>query len=671
MKNGKRTAALSGSAALALGLVGVLVPVGANAEEITEAPTEGAAYDQSAQQLLSDDNLAGVGVDGDGNVVLLTTATEGELAPETQAFLDANDNVVVTQLDGPLTTAATNDLVGGAGYLVSDGTGFNYACSVGFSAWTPSGAPAFVSAGHCAGVGGVYNTAALSVPSSDPAAGGPGFVQGPVIGNLGWSRYGGAGDGLGNTDLNSVDFSAWNITNADLNLLPSVTNWSTAAGNDLAAGLATTITEIGDAAVGDQIGRSGRTTGHQTGEVLQVKTWAKITEEDGTPHYVYGFLTTAPSAGGDSGGSFYRGSTAVGVLSGGGELSDGTEVSFAADLKAGLALAGGYTVKLHLDAPAVTTSGTIPGGSAITGTARANSQVVVTVAGAETTVTSDASGNWSVAAPTDPGTYDVSAIVKDGFNTSAAGTGSVTVGLTAPVFTAPAERTVDKVTVITGTAVADGEITLTGDVTATTTVGADGTWSVPVDLTYGGYAVTATVAKNGSVSPASTLTFSVVPTAPAITSVAPGQVFEANEAPTSFSGTGVAGANVQVFVDSVPAGTTTVNEDGTWTVTLPVREAREFVNNAESGDATLYEIPAGEHTVSATQAINSGTSSAASVAFTVKAAATPTPTAPGPGGNLPETGTTDAAPLALGALLLLVVGGGAIVAARRVRSAQR
>ena len=718
MKNGKRAAALGGSAALALALGGIMLPSGAFAGQTTnDAPLEGDAYTAVAHDLLSlGGGVEGVGRDGDGNVVVVASKDVAKLPAEAQAYITDHDNVVVTRITEPVTAQATNEVVGGAGYIVPLGAEGTGSCSIGFSAWSREGKPAMISAGHC-----THNSTATeayrSVPSQEPAVGGEGYVLMDELATLTFSQFGGPGDSAGaDGDPNSTDISVWDISNPELKNLPAVTDWTTAGSDDLAAGIATRVTEVGDAQVGDKIARSGRTTGYVEGEVFLNDLWLSV-----SGHYVYGFATTANSVPGDSGGPFVRGTTAVGVLSGGGELTNGDPFSFATDLKAGLALAGGYTVMLHIDAPVITTSGTVDPGTAIAGTAPANKTVKVTIDGVESETTADGSGNWSVAGPTAAGTHALTAVAVSGFDSSETATGSVTIeeqAVAAPVINAPAATSVDKVTAVGGTGIAGATVKVTGDVTGEATVAADGSWSVATDLAHGSYTVSATQTVDGTESKSVSYDFKVVPSAPTITDPKAGDSYEFDAAPTSVTGTGTAGATVTVKLNGETisdaaakavrvSAHATVADDGTWEAALPT-------------------LAAGEQTVSATQTINSMVSSAASVVFTVKAEVTPTPTptptptttptptptptttptptptptstptptptstptptdsptaTPTPTDSptstptptkpgLPETGTSDASPLALGALVLLV-GGGVLIAARRIRAAQR
>ncbi len=173
------------------------------------------------------------------------------------------------------------DLVGGDAILLGGGR-----CSVGFSARTLAGAPRMITAGHCTAKGG-------------DVRGANNVLIGPVRSSV-FDRTG---------DWGVVDVGpGWRTT-------PTV-----------ASGGTTTVTVTGTATapVGAPVCRSGSTSGWRCGTV---------TATDVTANYATGpvlglTLTTACSEGGDSGGSFVSGSSAVGTLSGGsGDCSNPTATS--------------------------------------------------------------------------------------------------------------------------------------------------------------------------------------------------------------------------------------------------------------------------------------------------------------------------------------------------------
>ncbi|WP_433674834.1 Ig-like domain-containing protein [Microbacterium gorillae] len=686
MNNSKRRiAAVGTTAGLALALVGGIAPLAAQADEATPAPTSGDAFDANAQALLaSDDAVQAVGTNADGKVVIFTTAPDKAArssAPSAaDAFADKHSNVEVKQITGEITSLSSNDVVAGAGYLsaADDGSIFGV-CSIGFPGWTPDGAPAFISAGHCT-EDGEGTLAGFEIPSTAEANGGPGFEPGALIGELAFSQFGGPGNTAGAEGAqDSVDIAVYDVLNPDLNLIPAVTDWKSADSDDLAASLASTVTAVGKVEFGS-IARSGRTTGYHTGEVLSVDTWFKVDGE----RFVHGFATDAFANPGDSGGPYVQGTTAVGVLSAGTHLDDGSTISFGADLLGGLERTGGYTVLLDLAEPTVATSGKVTPGTTISGTATPGLTVVVTPeTGDPITVTADASGNWSFPAPATWGEYKFSVIAKDsGYNKSDAVDGSVTVVPAAPTFTAPSNPTETSVSKVTGTGVAGATVTLTGDVEGTATVKDDGTWVITVDpaATYGEYGISATQSIGGQTSAAATLDFNVIPVAPVITAPANGSTFTEGVTPAAVTGTGIVGATVTVSLNGEKVGTTEVVAAATPSpapsASAGAAALAAEANAAEETGTWVIALPAnlavGTYSVSATQAIDGVASNAAEVAFTVEAVVVPTTpptTGPAPKPTLPTTGQGDASPLALGALLLFVAGG-VIMASRRIRAAK-
>ncbi|WP_194293017.1 Ig-like domain-containing protein [Streptomyces smaragdinus] len=254
--------------------------------------------------------------------------------------------------------------------------------------------------------------------------------------------------------------------------------------------------------------------------------------------------------------------------------------------------------------------------------------------GSPITVTTDATGSlppgteYPIPAGTPLGTYTVTGTTAGG--TTASGTFQVvdTIAPDAPVITAPADGSVttDNTPVITGTGEpgATVEVLVDGVTVGTATVAPDGTWSLPTTtpLPDGPHTVTATQTDpSGNVSPAATSTFTVdttAPDAPVITGPADGSTITSTT-PT-ITGTGEPGATVDVTVDGVSLGSTTVNPDGTWSlpVTTPLAD--------------------GPHTVSAIQTDPAGNvSPAATSTFTIDTTAPAAPVI-----EAPTSGTTTA-----------------------------
>ncbi|WP_298873521.1 hypothetical protein [uncultured Microbacterium sp.] len=657
------------TAAVALTASGLLAPTVAFAgDDPSIAPTAGADFDATAQRLLSgDDDIQAVAKDGRGNVVVYTAGDESDLGGAARSFVDSKSNVIVKSIGSPIEALAANDVVGGAGYVSPDpgDPQKGFFCSIGFAGWSPEGAPAVISAGHCT-KDGTANESLLTTPANEPAGGGskPGAFA--PLGTVGYSQYGGPGNSAGaEGDSSSVDISAIDVTNPDLNLKPEITDWTTASTNDLAASTIA-VESIGEAQVGASASKSGRTTGLTSGTVDSVEGWAEV-----SGRWVYGFGVVGDYnmvLSGDSGGAVFQGNTALGVVSGGNDPipetgTPGGNFMWVADLQAGLARTGGYTVALKIDAPALTTpsdGGTVGVGGVISGTAEVGTTLKVKPStGDAFDVTVDGAGNWSFPAPDKLGAYSFSLTSVSGYNTSATVDASVQVKAEAPVITSPANGSTieNELTAISGTGLAGATVTLTGDVKGTAKVAADGSWSVETDLSIGQYEVTATQARDGETSAAATVEFTVAPSAPVITGVQDGESYTGAAVPTAISGTGLTGADITVTINDAKVGETVV-KDGTWSVVLK--------------DA----LAAGDYAVVATQTVD-GVSSSASVRFSVTAAPAPAPSpsgtpAPGgnPGGGLANTGMGDVAPLAWGALALMLGGFGAL-GYRKVRRATR
>jgi hypothetical protein len=562
------TRSLTIGTAAALGLSGLLfAPSAFAAAPGADAPVVGAQYAKQAQELLSGDGVQAVGRDADGNVVIVKTVGESDAV---DAFTDSYANVVVREIGGPLEATATTDVVGGAGYFAPTSADAGISCSIGFTGWSPAGAPAVITAGHCTEDGLLENTY-LSDPALDAAGGGVGV--GAELGTFGFSQYGGAGNTVGSQgDLNSIDVAVIDVTNTDLDLLPVVTDWTTLTDLSLST---LPITAVGKPVAGAPISKSGRTTGYTSAPSVDVVDgWANV-----AGRIVYGFGTTGlESDEGDSGGAMFQGSTAVGILSGGRAATD-TEPSFiwGSDLTNALSHTGGYTVALTIAAPALSSpanGGDVERGARISGTAPALSTITVDPAtGADIVVTADAAGAFSFPAPAALGAYAFTLQAKLGFDTSATSAFAVNVvpaPLQAPVITSPvngSSSTTD-ITAITGTALPGATVTLTGSVAGTDVADNTGAWSVATDLGYGvGYSVTATQAFEGQTSPVATSVFSVVPEAAVISTPANGTSFAAADAPTSVSGTGIDGATITLIHNGGAAVTTTV-VDGRWSFAL-------------------------------------------------------------------------------------------------------
>lgn len=381
------------------------------------APTDGpfaglpvpADLDTLAQQLLTIDPAVHAVVPRDGGAVVLYV-TASDLGPDTVAYAERHGGeVVVEDIGAPFTTQAAGELVGGAGYQFRLDDTTNVICSIGFTAWTPEGGDAVLTAGHCA-EGRTDLTAELTVPSLETRD--SATAWGP-LGALGFAQFGQPGVPEGAAELDSVDIAAIDVAaDAGLTLLPAVTDWVTASFDDLAAS-STPIVRLGEAQPGQAVSASGRTSGLVSGVVVDGLGWASVLGPYG-PTLVHGFPTTLATQPGDSGGAVFSGDTALGLISGG---NTNMTLSWVADLGNALAQTGGYSLRLDLAEPAVTAPAdlaVVPAASEITGTAHPSTTLTVAFGDRTQQVPVGADGTWSWTAPAEPGEYTLRLSVRDG-----------------------------------------------------------------------------------------------------------------------------------------------------------------------------------------------------------------------------------------------------------------
>ncbi|MEV5750799.1 S1 family peptidase [Actinoallomurus sp. NPDC052308] len=225
--------------------------------------------------------------------------------PGTAWFVDPRTDRIVVSIDQSVAGAGLakiNKAIAGLGDavavrhvagrfrpLISGGDaiyGGGYRCSVGFNVQDGSGNAYFLTAGHCG------NDASSWTDDS-----------GQPLGDTIDSRFPG-------TDYAIVQYTGWADHSSDV---------------DLYDGSTQPITQAGDAYVGEWVQRSGSTSGVHDGTVNGLD--ATVNYSEGT---VYGLIDTDVCAEpGDSGGSLFDGSTAVGLTSGGsGDCSSGGETFF-------------------------------------------------------------------------------------------------------------------------------------------------------------------------------------------------------------------------------------------------------------------------------------------------------------------------------------------------------
>jgi streptogrisin D len=245
--------------------------------------TYGAAELDSAKQTLKEQaTVPGTAwvVDPRGNRVVVTadrTVTGTRLTRVTRTVASLGARATLKR-----TTGLLRPLVAGGDAIYASGA----RCSLGFNV-VKGGEPYFLTAGHCGNYAASW---------SDTSGG-------PRIGQVEDSRF--PGD-----DFAIVRYTA------------TVDHPSAV---DLHNGGSRAITSAADATVGESVQRSGSTTGVHSGQVLGVD--ATVNYAEGT---VEGLIDANVCAEpGDSGGSLFDGSTALGLTSGGiGDCASGGETFF-------------------------------------------------------------------------------------------------------------------------------------------------------------------------------------------------------------------------------------------------------------------------------------------------------------------------------------------------------
>lgn len=618
--------------------------------------------------------------------ILQPTENQGQkLTPE--EFAGQYTKVTIEAADGPASPAYANDVLGGMAYgaLVGEvGSQLLAMCSVGFSGFNPEGAPAAISAGHCVQEGDVSKVKIIEQAGPDIP-----IALGADFGTFGFSQFGGPGnspvtgwyeaetiDDLGNigTDISVID-----KINKSLDLEALVTDWKGVDERDSG----TRVTGVASAVLGTNICKSGRTTGWTCGTVDEVGVFVvggSKGEDD--IRAVRGFavenhFTMAPDPfnpgaqiedfekadRGDSGGSVLAGGTAVGITSAV-STSQGGRAYFT-DIKDALKHTKGYTIELFLKAPAVTSpskGADVAAGATISGTAPgapSGSSVVVRSGGKKIVTAKVASGKFSFKAPAALGTFDFNLQTVNGYSKSVATAGSVNILVGTPVINTPANgKTFTEVqSVASGTGVPGATIKLNGALSRDVIVGSNGRWSVELDdsLSYGPHGITAVQTLRGVTSSSVRSSFKVVPVAPSIDSLTPGQEFASGKAPKTLSGFGINGSTIRVSIGD--ARLTAVVANGAWTVLVP------------------EGLRTGDHKVSAVQVIDDVASAATSITFKIAGVVRqPHTQAPEPStapvvqqgnprdddndnGSLVSTGPNGALPFIASFGALMVVGG--------------
>ncbi|WP_443469131.1 S1 family peptidase [Microbacterium sp. A196] len=495
----------------------------------TDAPPADvlAAFKQADK---GDAEIVAFGVNASGDDVVVATeesvaTPEGEATVEKFAADAGMPSAEIVKVSETPVAFAASDVVGGQGYLGLEPDDEAFPCSIGFAAWSPSGDPALLSAGHCAPTTALV----LSSPSEDPAAGGPGYIviEGtPELGDFGFYQYGGAGGTPGtNGDPEATDISVITIDPASGYVpLPAVTDWTTAGDSSDSLAASTISVSASGAPVVGTVSKSGRTTGFTSGEVKAshlVDGWSLIAGK-----WVRGFQSNVLAAPGDSGGSVIQGNTAVGVISGGSPADPDRDIeqfTWSTSLVHALPTTGGYEVALDIAAPIVTTpaaGSSVEAGAVISGTAAGSESVEISGAGATFTVPVT-SGAFTFTAPGTPGTYTHTLKAVNGLSKSDPTSYALTVLEAHPV--APAVTSIAGgsefahdagPTGAAGTGVngATMAVELTGAVTGSyTATVVDGAWTVDFGkrLVPGSYQLSATQTLNDRTSAATVVAFTV------------------------------------------------------------------------------------------------------------------------------------------------------------------
>ncbi|MEW1782996.1 S1 family peptidase [Arthrobacter sp. NPDC080086] len=630
-----------------------------------------------------------------GTSPALTTAAPGKISPA--AFVARYKNVQLEK-SAPITTEASTDYFGGQGYVTDVST----ICSAGFGAYDPTGLPLILTAGHCA-EDGISKTTTVEPPAAATAGGAtmPLPTTRDPLGTFGFSQFGGPG----NTAITGTQDSPGNIGTdiaviqglaAGVTPRPAATIW-----DNVANPAPSSVKIIGTLAPvqGQAVCHSGRTSGWKCGTVDTVGIMLIPGRTSVAPNYdndlraVRAFdSTTVKSAGGDSGGPWISGNFAVGTHTGA-ETQNGTQLrAIAATLQDAMATVPNVQLQLFLNAPQLdgTASGaTLQPGTTIRGRVAAAPASAVAAGssvrltrdgGAPTDVPVQSDGTWSFALPATEGKYAYTAATVNGFSHSETTAFALTASaLTAPAITTPAAvPTALAPAMIEGTGTPGNTVAVTGAVTGSATVAADGRWSVPFGSgpLYGKLAVSAVQTSPGHEDgPAATAVYLVQPPVPALALSLDGSTFRQDALPKTISGTGVEGASVSVSIDGVPldagqaggpgVGSKAVSGSlalavlatgGHWSVPFPtgLTTGLHTLTVSQSLDG-IASAP-----LSSTFSISAPVAAAAAAVSPDRSAGTPVLASTGAGGLVPAAGAAAAA---------FLLGAGMLVLGRRRKPA--
>ena len=238
-----------------------------------------------------------------------------------------------------------------------------------------------------------------------------------------------------------------------------------------------------------------------------------------------------------------------------------------------------------LKLPATLTAGAVT----LSGTGTPNSQVDVLVDGVSVgKATVGADGSWSLPATLTAGDHKIeaNALDADGKVAASASPATVTIAAAAtatvaataaptaaaPSLNPPSVSAAGETTLSgTGTPGSEVEVLIDGVSVGKATVGADGTWSLPVNLTAGDHEIVVNGLDGAGkvIASAAPVKLTVASgTAqggqPAITSPADGAQLDV--APLTITGTGVPGSELEILDSDKVLGTVKVAADGTWSL---------------------------------------------------------------------------------------------------------
>ncbi|WP_334121610.1 LPXTG cell wall anchor domain-containing protein [Glutamicibacter sp.] len=387
-------------------------------------------------------------IEGSKTLAPKKSAGTGDLSLEEFAK-EAKSDVVLEASDkdskGAAKPGASEDIYGGMGYAMTQaGQEPQSRCSIGFNAWDANGKDAILSAGHCTEDGAMTDTFVLEANAPSDFLG---YTD--PLGTFGFAQFGGPNnsgypmdatwDDV-DTENPGTDISVIKDINADLNLHAGVSQWP-AGGDERDKVL--NVTGVSAGTVGAEACSSGATTGWSCSTITGEGIFF-VLGYDNTLRDVWGYTADNPGQKvldqGDSGGAVLIGNKAVGINSANGAGEDGSE-NTADDLAMYTSLddvvkkgyVKGYTVKLFINAPALTTEtgAEVEAGSKISGTvkdASSGTQVDVIVDGKVVdTVTVDSNGKFSFDAPEKTGAYEFTLQAHKGFDKSATTQGNVVV----------------------------------------------------------------------------------------------------------------------------------------------------------------------------------------------------------------------------------------------------